>query len=217
MIMVLIKMILYTVPIAPNPTKVMLYIAERQIRGFDLGIKEIVVNTLKGKHKEAEHLTRNPFGTLPVLELEDGTFIFESLSIIQYFEECFPEKALLPKKAKERAKALELERITDLRILNEMARYVHATKSPLGFPNNPEKANEAKTRIQPALDYLECSLMDERDFLMGDAVSLADFTLASGCQFLRFIKADLFGNRPKLRSWDERFRNSKSGRLVLKC
>ena len=210
-------MILYTVPVAPNPTKVMLDIAERHIRGFDLGIKEILVNTLKEQHKEAEHLTRNPFGTLPVLEFDDGTFIFESLSIMQYLEECFSEKALLPKKAKERAKALELERITDLRILKEMARYVHATKSPLGFPHDAKKANEAETRIQPALDYLELLLMDEREFLMGDGVSLADFTLASGCQFLRFIKADLFGNRPKLRSWDERFRKSGPGKLVLKC
>ena len=84
--MVLFDMILYTVPIAPNPTKVMLYIAERHIRGIDMGIEEFIVNTLKGRHKEAEHLIRNPFGTLPVLELDDGTFIFESLSIIHYLE-----------------------------------------------------------------------------------------------------------------------------------
>ena len=109
-------MILYTVPIAPNPTKVMLYIAERHIRGIDMGIEEFIVNTQKGRHKEAEQLIRNPFGTLPVLELDDGTFIFESLSIIHYLEDRFSKKAVLPKKAKDRAKALELERITDVRI-----------------------------------------------------------------------------------------------------
>ena len=67
------------------------------------------------------------------------------------------------------------------------------------------------------MDYIEHTLMDDRKFLMGDERSLADFTLASGWQFLRFIEADLFGNRPKLRSWDERLRNSEPGRLVLKC
>ena len=138
--MVLFDMILYTVPIAPNPTKVMLYIAERHIRGIDMGIEEFIVNTLKGRHKEAEHLIRNPFGTLPVLELDDGTFIFESLSIIHYLEDRFSKKSVLPKKAKDRAKALELERITDVRILNEMARYVHATKSPLGFPYDVQQS-----------------------------------------------------------------------------
>ena len=57
------------VPAAPNPTKVMLYIAERKAMGVDLGVEQIVVNTLKGKHREPEHLARNPFGTLPVLAL----------------------------------------------------------------------------------------------------------------------------------------------------
>ena len=42
---------LYMVPAAPNPTKVMLYIAERAALGFDLGIEQIVVNTLKGRQK----------------------------------------------------------------------------------------------------------------------------------------------------------------------
>ena len=73
------------VPAAPNPTKVMLYIAERKAMGVDLGVEQIVVNTLKGKHKEPEHLARNPFGTLPVLELESGECLVESLSIILFF------------------------------------------------------------------------------------------------------------------------------------
>jgi glutathione S-transferase len=111
----------------------MLYIAERHIRGVDMRIKEIIVNTLKKKHKEAEYLARNPFGALYILELNEGTFIFKSLSIIHYLEDRFPEKILLIKKLKEGTKTFELERITDVRAVNEMARYVHATKSPLGF------------------------------------------------------------------------------------
>ena len=63
---------LYMVPLAPNPTKVMLYIAEREQLGVSMDIEQIVVNTVKGRHKESEHLARNPFGTLPTLELDDG-------------------------------------------------------------------------------------------------------------------------------------------------
>ena len=48
--MVLFDMILYTVPIAPNPTKVMLYIAERHIRGIDMG---------RGQRQKAAHLPRH--------------------------------------------------------------------------------------------------------------------------------------------------------------
>ena len=75
---------LYMVPAAPNPTKVMLYIAEREASGGALPIEQIVVNTLKGRHREPEHLARNPFGTLPVLELADGRYLLESLSIIRF-------------------------------------------------------------------------------------------------------------------------------------
>ena len=78
---------LYMVPLAPNPTKVMLYIAEREQEGLDMGIEQIVVNTVKGRHKEPEHLARNPFGTVPALEMDDGSFIVESRAIIGYFED----------------------------------------------------------------------------------------------------------------------------------
>ena len=43
----------------------MLYIAERESAGSVLPVEQIVVNTLKGRHREPEHLARNPFGTLP--------------------------------------------------------------------------------------------------------------------------------------------------------
>ncbi|MEI8304462.1 MAG: glutathione S-transferase N-terminal domain-containing protein [Burkholderiales bacterium] len=86
---------LYMVPLAPNPTKVMLYIAEREAAGAALGIEQVVVNTLKGRHREPAHLARNPFGTLPVLELDDGSHLIESLTIIEYLEEQFPDGALM--------------------------------------------------------------------------------------------------------------------------
>ena len=82
---------LYMVPLAPNPTKVMLYIAERAELNVDMNIEQIVVNTVKGRHKEPEHLARNPFGTVPALELDDGTYLVESLAIIQYLEQKFPD------------------------------------------------------------------------------------------------------------------------------
>ena len=105
---------LYMVPAAPNPTKVMLYIAERKAMGVDLGVEQIVVNTLKGKHKEPEHLARNPFGTLPVLELESGECLVESLSIILYLETIQSDNALLSGSEIEKALARDLERTIEL-------------------------------------------------------------------------------------------------------
>lgn len=204
------------VPLAPNPTKVMLYIAERAELGTDMGIEQIVVNTLKGRHREPEHMARNPFGTLPVLELDDGSYLVESLAIIHYLEDRFPEGALLVGTAEDKGHARDVERIVDLRVAGPMAAYVHATKSPLGLTPDPAKAAELEASLQTPLDYLEGLLTDGRPLLLGERVSIGDCTLAASLQFLRFIEADLFGDRPLLRDWDARYRERPAAKNVLR-
>lgn len=207
---------LYMVPLAPNPTKVMLYIAEREESGVNLGIEQIVVNTVKGRHREAAHLARNPFGTVPVLELDDGGFILESLAIIHYLEDRFPEGALIRGTPEEKARARDVERIIDLRIGGPMGAYGHATRSPLGRPPNPQKAEEYQSALQTPLDYLERLLGDGRPLLLGEQPSIADCTLQSSLQFMRYIEADLFGERPLLRAWDQRYRARPAAQKVLR-
>ncbi len=207
---------LYMVPLAPNPTKVMLYIAERAELGVEMGIEQVVVNTLKGRHREPEHLARNPFGTVPTLELDDGSYLVESLAIIEYLEDKFHEDAMLSGDAEERGHARDVERIVDLRIAGPMGAYGHARKSPLGLPPDPERAAQMEAAIQTPLDYLEKQLSDGRPLLLGERVSIADCTLQASLQFLRYIEADLFGDRPLLRAWDERYRARPAAKNVLR-
>ena len=207
---------LYMVPLAPNPTKVMLYIAERAELGTEMAIEQIVVNTVKGRHKEPEHLARNPFGTVPALELDDGSYLVESLAIIEYLEDKFPEGALLSGDAESRGHARDVERIVDLRIAGPMGTYGHAKNSPLGRPPNPELAQRMEDSLQTPLDYLENLLSDGRPLLLGDRVAIADCTLQASLQFLRYVEADLFGGRPLLRAWDERYRARPAAQNVLK-
>ena len=207
---------LYMVPLAPNPTKVMLYIAEREALGASLGIEQIVVNTLKRRHKEPEHLARNPFATVPVLECDDGSFLKESLAIIEYLEDRFPDGALLPADPLARAHARDLERIVDLRVALPMSRYVHAKKSPLGLPPDPDLAQQLEDGLQTPLEYLEDQLRDGRALLTGDAPTIADCTLQAAMQFTRWAEMDLRCDRPNLRAWDDRYRERESIKDVLK-
>ena len=207
---------LYMVPAAPNPTKVMLYIAEREALGTEMNIEQVVVNTLKGRQKEPEHIARNPFGALPVLEKDDGSFVIESLTIIEYLEELFPEGSLLGGTAESRALARQLERIVELKIFAPMGQYVHATNSPLGLPPDEKVAKSIEASIPSAFEYLEDLLSDGRECLMGDRVSVADCTLQAGFQFARFGKADLLGDYPNLVAWDERYRARPAAQAVLK-
>ena len=207
---------LYMVPLSPNPTKVMLYIAEREELGTQMNIEQIVVNTVKGRHKEPEHLTRNPFGTVPALELDDGSYIVESLAIIQYLEDKFPEEALICGTPEEKGQARDVERIVDLRLAGPMGGFGHATNSPLGYPADPEKAAQLLQSMQTPLDYLENLLSDNRPLLLGERPSIADCTLQASLQFVRFVEADVLGERPLLRAWDERYRARPAGQAVLK-
>jgi glutathione S-transferase len=207
---------LFMVPLAPNPTKVMLYIAEREELGIAMNIEQIVVHTVKGRHKEPEHLARNPFGTVPALELDDGTFLKESLAIVEYLETKFPEATLYAGTPEQIGKAKDLERIVDLRLGGPMGAYGHATNSPLGRPPEPEKAAQCLAAMQTPLDYLEQLLGDGRPLLGGDQVNVADCTMQSSLQFMRFVEADVFGDRPLLRAWDERYRARPAAQAVLK-
>jgi glutathione S-transferase len=204
------------VPLAPNPTKVMLYIAERAELGMDMGIEQIVVNTVKGRHKEPEHLARNPFGTVPALELDDGTFLVESLAIIHYLEMKFPDQILLNGTPEQNGHALDVERVVDLRLAGPMGAYGHAVNSPLGYPKDEKKAAQMEASMQAPMDYLERLLGDGRQLLLGDDVSIADCTLQASLQFMRFVEVDVFGDRPLLRAWDKRYRERSAAKKVLK-
>ncbi len=207
---------LYMVPLAPNPTKVMLYIAERAEEGVEMAIEQIVVNTVKGRHKEPEHLARNPFGTVPTLELDDGTYLVESLAIIQYLEDKFPDNPLISGTPEQKGFARDVERIVDVRLAGPMGGYGHAVNSPLGYPRDDAKAAQLETAMQAPLDFLEGLLSDGRPLLLGDRVSIADCTLAASLQFVRYVEQDVFGDRPALRAWDARYRERPAARSVLK-
>ncbi len=207
---------LYMVPAAPNPTKVMLYIAEKTAAGAEMDVKQVLVNTLKNEQKSEEHLARNPFGSLPVLEVADNDYIVESLAIIDYLEERFPQPVMWGNGTRERIRARELERIADLRVLLQIGRYVHTTKSPLGLPPNPGAAAQVRQALPVVFQYFENVLADGRALLLGDRVSVADCTLQAALQFMRFAKFDLIADYPHLTRWDAAYRQRAAAKAVLK-
>ncbi len=81
---------LYDVTQAPNPRRVRIYLAEKGIE-----VPLVQVDMRAGEHKSPEFLARNPSGKVPVLELDDGTCIGESIAICRYFEALQPEPALV--------------------------------------------------------------------------------------------------------------------------
>ena len=206
---------LYWFQVAPNPTKVRLYIAEKIAGGAAIELEQVVVNLPKGEQHSSEHQARNPFGSLPVLELDDGSYFIESLPIIDYLEDCFPEPPMWGSDAASRAQGRELERIADLRVLLPIARYIHATKSPLGLPPNPKLAESAQSVLPAGLAYIDDTLSDGRPFLKGEMPGVADCTLAAALQFARFSKFNVEEPYAHIRRWDAAYRSRDVARSVL--
>ncbi len=207
---------LYTVPLAPNPTKVTLYIAEREALGAKIEVEQVIVNTLKGAHRAPEHLARNPFGSLPVLALEDGSHLCESRAIIDYLEDKFSEHKLFSNDRETRACERDIERIAEIRLAAHINIWVHMVKSPIGIAPDPKRAAALQNEMQPALDFLDNLLADNRAFLCGDRPTLADCTLAASLQFARFIESDMIGQRTHIRRWDEAYRKRTQVADILK-
>jgi glutathione S-transferase len=206
---------LYVFPIAPSPTRVRLYLAEKRAAGGRPEVAEVEVDLLRGEQKTPAHRARNPLGRLPVLELPDGSFLTESLAIIEYLEERWPEPPLIGRTAEERARVRELERIAELAVLQPIARIVHATNSPLGLPASPELAAAARAALPEGFARLDAVLADGRPFLAGERPTIADCTLAAAFQFARFGGVAQPPAPAHLARWDERYRARPPARSVL--
>ena len=197
---------LHVFAIAPNGAKVRLYLAEKAHAGSKIELEEITVNLVEGQQKSLAFLAMNPFGKIPVLELDDGRVIYESLAIIEYLEELYPETSLWGPDPESRGYARQIERIADAQGLIAIAREIHSTNSPIGLPANPEVAKYHRQLWETGMGHLEEMLQDGRPYLAGERVTVGDCTLQGALQFARFADLDVLKNFPRLRSWCDRFR-----------
>jgi glutathione S-transferase len=85
---------LYSHPVAPNPRRVRIFASEK---GIELALED--VDILAGQSRTPEFLAKNSSGAVPVLELDDGSYLSESVAICRYLEGLQPEPNLLGRDA----------------------------------------------------------------------------------------------------------------------
>ena len=198
---------LHYFPVAPNPTKVRVYLAEKGIE-----IDQVRVNLPQGEARSPTFLARNPMGKLPVLELDGGECLTESLPIIEYLEELNPEPPMIGTDPVERARVRSLERIADTGVLMSVARIIHATRSPLGLPPRPQVAEWAREALDQALGVLDAKI-GQGPFVAGERVTLADCTLWAACGFAAFGEVEIDPRFRNTIEWRQRFSKRPSANL----
>jgi len=167
---------------APNPRRVRVFLAEK---GIEVPLVPVDMGAMG--HREPDVASRNPLRRLPVLELDDGTVLTESVAICRYFEEVQPEPPLFGTGALGRARVEEWQRRMELNLMMPVAhafRHVHPAMKEWEVPQIPEwgEANKPK-----ALDFL--ALLDRelagREFAAGDTYSIADITGLIAIDFMK--------------------------------
>ncbi len=200
---------IYDFPFAPNPTKLRVYLREK-----GLELPRVTVNLVHGEQNRPEFLAKNPNGALPVLELDDGRCITESLAILEYLEELHPEPPMIGRDPVERALVRSFERFVDLNVLIRLARIVHNSASPLpGFQGVPEIAAAERSRLPKVL-----RIVDERigkgPFALGEKPTIADCTLYAGLRFAETAGGlEVPAEHPNLRRWYRDFSKRPSTQL----
>lgn len=170
---------------APNPRRVRIFLAEKQIV-----VPLVTVDMAANAHKGDDVTSRNPLQRLPVLELDDGTILTESVAICRYFEELQPEPALFGRGALGRAKVEMWNRRMELIFLSSVAavfRHTHPAMQSWEVPQVPEWGEANRPKALAFLGMMDRELAN-REFAAGDEFSIADITGLVAMDFMKPAK-----------------------------
>lgn len=167
---------------APNPRRVRIFLAEK---GLTVPLEPVDMGALG--HREQAVTSRNPLQRLPVLELDDGTVLTETIAICRYFEELHPEPVLFGTGALGRARVEMWQRRMEFNLFTPVAqafRHIHPAMKEWEVPQVPEWGEANKPKAVEFLRLLDKELA-EREFVAGDSYSVADITGLVAVDFMK--------------------------------
>ncbi len=189
---------LYNSNFAPNPRRVRIFLAEK-----GLSIPRVEVDLAKLEHKTAEFSALNPFQTIPVLELDDGTKISESIAICRYVEELHPEPNLFGATPLERATVEMWQRRVELHLMLPIAqvmRHSHPHMAQMEDPQIPDWAAANRPRALRNMLIFD-GVLSDRLFIAGDRFTVADITGLVALDFTRPARIAIPAELGNLNRW----------------
>jgi glutathione S-transferase len=192
---------------APNPRRVRVYLAEK---GIAVPFEQVDIMT--GAAKTGEFAALNPIQRVPVLILDDGTAITETIAICRYFEALHPEPSLFGRTPLEIAQIEMWNRRAELNFLYPVAqvfRHLHPAMAELEKPQVPAWAEANKPRVAEIAGIFDHALAKTR-FLAGDSFSVADITAAIATDFMKIARLSVPDEAQNFKRWYEEVRSRPS-------
>ncbi len=189
---------LYDMSRAPNPRRVRIFLAEK---GIEIPRQEV---DLAGLEQFGEQFTGlNPMQRVPVLELDDGTVIAESVAICLYFEKLKPEPNLFGNSPLEAAQVEMWNRRLELHFYGPVSQSFRHTSPAMAKREIPQVAEWGVASKQKAGDFLGLleKELGKREYVAGDRFTIADITALITVDFMRVIKLSLLPEMKNLNRW----------------
>ena len=190
---------LYDSTFAPNPRRVRIFLAEK---GITVPTQQVDIG--KAENRQPPYLAKNPMGGVPILELDDGTVIAETVAICRYFEETQPTPPLLGTDAKDRAVVEMWQRRMELELAVPIMQVFRNTHDFFKgrIPQVPEYGEVCRQSAASRMKWMDSELAN-RKFVAGDRFSIADITLLVGIDFGRVSKISIDPGHKNLQRWHE--------------
>lgn len=183
---------------APNPRRVRIFLAEK---GIGVPTEQVDLGALE--HKKEPFAAVNPMQRVPVLVLDDGTTISESIAICRYFEALQPDPPLFGRGAEGAALVEMWNRRAELNLLHPVMhvfRHTHPGMKALEVPQVPDWAEANKPRVFEFLRFLDGELKGRR-FIAGDQFTVADITALMAVDLMKPAKLAVPEEFTNLRRW----------------
>jgi glutathione S-transferase len=198
---------LYDFHAAPNPRRVRIFAAEKGIE-----IPTVQIDLRDGGQNTDEFGAVNPRRAVPVLELDDGTLLFESVAICRYLEESHPEPALMGKSPLEKATVEMWHRRVELEGLAPCADALRnhskffdgrALPGPVSYEQIPALSERGHARIGHFFTMLDARLQ-ESAFVAGPDYTIADIAGLIAVDFAGWVKETPPESATALKAWHEK-------------
>jgi glutathione S-transferase len=197
---------LYVAP-GPNSYRVRIFMAEK---GITLPLVEL--DYAKREHKSPEFLTLNSLGQVPVLELDDGTVITESVAICRYLEALHPNQPLFGSDAVSKGKIEMWNRRMENEVFATIGNVVLHTDEFFKerLIQVPAFAEAQKQMIPGKWAWLDREMSDGRPYLAGDEFSMADISGMVTLWLSEVFSFEVPANLANVQRWNERLRQRPS-------
>ena len=190
---------LYDSKMAPNPRRVRIFLAEKGIQ-----VPDDQVDLAKAQNRSPEFLKINPMGGVPVLQMDDGTNLAESVAICRYFEETHPEPRLMGVDARDKAEVEMWQRRMELNLFSTVTGCFRNTSEFFKgrIPQVPEYGEVCRQAAEKAFGMVDGFLAD-RKFIAGERYTIADITALVAVDFAKLIKLRVSSEQKNLARWHE--------------